>query len=81
MNARKERYGAEDLEDFFSGTTKVVAGRGKKSVEFDLKQDVDWAALTKAVLGPSGNLRAPVALTGKTALVGFNEEAWEGVFG
>ena len=81
MNARKERYGADDLEDFFAETSKVVAGRGKKSVEFDLKKDVDWEALTKAVLGPSGNLRAPVAIAGKTAFVGFNEEAWAAHFG
>jgi arsenate reductase-like glutaredoxin family protein len=29
-----------------------------------------------ALLGPTGNLRAPTLRTGKTLLVGFNEEAW-----
>jgi hypothetical protein len=32
------------------------------------------------MLGPTGNLRAPTLKVGKTLLVGFNEEAYEGVF-
>ncbi len=33
------------------------------------------------MLGPTGNLRAPTIVRGKTVLVGFNEEAFSGVFG
>ena len=32
-----------------------------------------------AMLGPTGNLRAPTLVVGKTLLVGFNEEAYESV--
>jgi hypothetical protein len=34
-----------------------------------------------AMLGPTGNLRAPTARVGKTLLVGFNEDTYKGVFG
>jgi hypothetical protein len=33
------------------------------------------------MLGPTGNLRAPTAIVGKTVLVGFNEDAYATVFG
>ena len=33
------------------------------------------------MLGPTGNLRAPTIRSGKTVLVGFNEEAFEDFFG
>ena len=39
----------------------------------------DEAVIT-AMLGPTGNLRAPTLVSGKTVLVGFNEEAYGGVF-
>ncbi len=37
--------------------------------------------LVEAMLGPTGNLRAPTIRKGKTVLVGFNEELFEKVFG
>lgn len=77
MDAKKTRFGADELDAVFDGATKIVAGKGKKSVEFAPKRDdFDRAAFEKAVLGPSGNLRAPAARIGKTWLVGFNDEAW-----
>ena len=33
------------------------------------------------MLGPTGNLRAPVVRAGKTVLVGFNDEVYGEVFG
>lgn len=81
VDARKVRYGEGDLAELFEGANKVVAGRGKTSVEFDLKKgDVDAAELAKRTLGPSGNLRAPAAKLGKTWLVGFSEDAWRAAF-
>ncbi len=37
--------------------------------------------VVEAMLGPTGNLRAPTLVSGKTVLVGFNEEAYRSVFG
>jgi hypothetical protein len=33
------------------------------------------------MLGPTGNLRAPCLRTGKTVIVGFNEELYGSIFG
>ena len=33
-----------------------------------------------AMLGPTGNLRAPTLKVGKTVLVGFNQDSYEEVF-
>ena len=61
---------------------KVVAGRGKKAVTFDMKRDPpDDATLAAHILGPTGNLRAPTLRKGKTLLVGFSEEAYRQVLG
>ena len=47
-----------------------------------MKNDPPSAAdLAAVVLGPTGNLRAPAIKSGKTWLIGFNEEAFGGQFG
>ena len=64
------------------GMTKMFVAKGKKVTEVDLKKDrPDDAALTKLMLGPTGNLRAPTIKVGKTVLVGFNPDTYEDVFG
>ena len=61
--------------------TKLVVAKGKKVVEIDLKKDrQDDDELTKLMLGPTGNLRAPTMKVGKTVLVGFNEDAYSETF-
>ncbi len=51
-------------------------------MEFDLKKaDTTEEEMLKAVLGPTGNLRAPTMLMGKKMIVGFNEEMYAGLFG
>ena len=82
MDARKERYAEADLKTFFKGAKKIIASRGKKQIVFNLaKEKPDAAELAKAVLGPSGNLRAPTLKVGTTYLVGFGEEAFSATFG
>lgn len=55
--------------------------KGKKVETFALGGGSPEPALLKAVLGPSGNLRAPAIRKGKTWLVGFNPEGYEAAFG
>ena len=82
MDARKNRYGKGDLAGLFQGATKIIAARGKKTVVFDMKKaPPSPAELAAAVLGPSGNLRAPTLKMGNTFLVGFGEPAFVDVFG
>jgi len=78
VNASKQRYGPEDLAGLFGEAGKVVVAKGKKVLTFDMKStatsDPDFL---KAVIGPSGYLRAPTIRTGKTMLVGFHPEVFE----
>ena len=39
------------------------------------------AEVVAAMLGPTGNLRAPTIRRGKTVIVGFNEDAFGDLFG
>jgi hypothetical protein len=59
-----------------------VVAKGKKVVTFEMKKnppsDQD---LLDHLLGPTGNLRAPVIRRGTTLLVGFEQEAYARIFG
>ena len=49
---------------------------------FDMKADApDDEMLLKHMLGPTGNLRAPTVLRGKTVMVGFNADKYDELFG
>ena len=60
--------------------TRVVVAKGKKVSEFSPGGKAA-KALVDAMLGPTGNLRAPTAVVGKTVVVGFNDEVYTDVFG
>ena len=63
-----------------SSVSRLHAAKGKKVVVVDLKKDgLSEEELLKLVLGPTGNLRAPTLRVGKTLVVGFNEEMYNGV--
>ena len=53
--------------------------KGKKVSEF--KGGRATADAVAAMLGPTGNLRAPTIRMGKKLLVGFNEDAFGKAFG
>lgn len=56
---------------------KVIVAKGTRVDTFDMKNDAPKDAdLLKAMLGPTGNLRAPTIRHGQTLLVGFNEEVY-----
>ena len=69
----------KEAADLAKGASKVIVAKGKKIIEFaggKAGKDV-----VDAMLGPTGNLRAPTIRKGKTVLVGFNEEIFAKVFG
>jgi hypothetical protein len=69
----------KDAAELAKGASKVIVAKGKKISEFaggKAGKDV-----VEAMLGPTGNLRAPTIRKGKTVLVGFNEEIFSKVFG
>jgi hypothetical protein len=61
---------------------RLVAAKGKKVTTVDLQtmppaDDV----LAGLMLGPTGNLRAPIMRVGQTILVGYNDQAFTEIFG
>ena len=82
VNASKEKIGPAAALELLAASSKVVVAKGKKVVTFEPKKaSFDAAALEKAVIGPSGNLRAPTLRVGKSWFVGFSEEAYAAKFG
>ena len=73
--------GPDEVMTLFADAAKVLVAKGKKVVTFEPKKDTFVVAdFQKAVIGPSGNLRAPTLRAGKTWLVGFSEEAYGDCF-
>jgi hypothetical protein len=61
--------------------SKIVVAKGKRIVTFDMKKNPpEDETLLQALLGPTGNLRAPTIRTGSTLLVGFSDDAYGHVF-
>jgi hypothetical protein len=59
---------------------EIYATRGSRVIHVDLKSEKpDAATLRGLLIGPSGNLRAPTLLVGKTLLVGFDEATYRKV--
>jgi hypothetical protein len=69
------KLGRSDAAKLAKEATLVIVAKGKKVTEFKPggkagKEVVD------AMLGPTGNLRAPTIRAGKSLLIGFNEEVF-----
>ena len=58
----------------------VIVAKGKKVSEFKPGGKAS-KEVVEAMLGPTGNLRAPTVRKGKTVIVGFNEDVYAGAFG
>ena len=74
MSASK-KLSRKDAEEIAKSASRVIVARGKRVAEFETAGKAPKAAID-AMLGPTGNLRAPLVRSGKTVLVGFNDEAW-----
>ena len=57
----------------------MTVAKGKKVQEFAGGKGATDEAVD-AMLGATGNLRAPAIVVGKTLLIGFNEDVYSGVF-
>lgn len=68
------KLGRKDAAALAKAASKVIVAKGKKVEEH--RGGAAGKAVVDAMLGPTGNLRAPTARAGKTVLVGFHEETW-----
>ena len=71
------KLGAEDAAALLQGVRRLVTAKGRKVRSFDLESD-DRDEAVAAMLGPTGNLRAPTLKQGDLVLVGFDADTWEG---
>jgi len=61
---------------------RLVAAKGKKVTTIDLHSaPPEDDVLAGLMLGPTGNLRAPIMRIGETILVGYNDQAFTEIFG
>jgi arsenate reductase-like glutaredoxin family protein len=61
---------------------RLIAAKGKKVTVLDLQADAPLDDVVAALmLGPTGNMRAPILKVGQTILVGYNEQAFTETFG
>jgi hypothetical protein len=82
VDAGKQRHGRDEAFRLARSVKRVVAGRGKNVVTFDMTESQpDDETLATYLLGPTGNLKAPTIRIGDTLLVGFNEEAYQQILG
>ncbi|MCZ0942263.1 MAG: ArsC family (seleno)protein [Gammaproteobacteria bacterium] len=69
-----------DALNLLEKASRVSVAKGRKLTEFSGDNIVSDEAAT-AMLGTTGNLRAPTLVVGATLLVGFNEALYSEVFG
>ncbi len=75
------KYGRDTALKLARAAGRVVVAKGKKVIEFDMKNDPpSEETLLEAMLGPTGNLRAPAARVGETLIIGFNEGVYAEIF-
>lgn len=70
-----KKLGRKEATELAKGASRVTVSQGKKVVEF-APGGKPTPELLDAMLGTTGNLRAPCIKRGKALLVGFNEEVY-----
>lgn len=77
-DARKERLDATAVWERIGTATRVVVAKGKRVETFVPTEDAQDAIL-KAVMGRSGNLRAPTVQIADVFYVGYNDALYAGI--
>ena len=82
VNTRQTVLKEKDALALARQANVLFVAKGKKVVRLDMKKDKpDKETLSKLLLGPTGNLRAPTLRVGKKLVVGFQEQMYHDVFG
>ncbi len=71
------KLGRKEAAEMAKAAKRIVVAKGKKVTEFAGGSAAK--EVLEAMLGPTGNLRAPAIRSGKTVLIGFNEDVWADV--
>ena len=73
--AASRKLGRAEARALIEGASRVIVAKGRKVTEFPGGRATKEAV--GALLGPTGNLRAPTVRVGTTILVGFDQESFE----
>lgn len=74
------KLGRADAQALAKAAKRVIVAKGSKVREFAGGARPDPGAID-AMLGPTGNLRAPCLRIGTTLIVGFHEETYREILG
>ena len=72
------KLGRDDAVSLARQCDTLIVAKGKKVTTFDVSGN-PGEEMVNAMLGPTGNLRAPAVRSGRMLLVGFNEEQYAAV--
>ena len=70
-----KKLGRDDAVALAKTCDTLIVAKGKKVTTFEVSGD-PGDEVVDAMLGPTGNLRAPTVRSGRTLLVGFNEDEY-----
>lgn len=80
VDARKQTMGKKEALDLARSVKTIYACKGSKLTEIDMAKDKPGdEEILEALLGPTGNLRAPTMKFGDRLLVGFNEDLFKSI--
>lgn len=80
VDARKNKLSKKEILALAQSVHVIMSVKGKNIVTVDLKKNKpNEATLLAALLGPSGNLRAPTFRKGKILFVGFHPDGYNHV--
>ena len=74
------KLGADDARALAAAATTVIVAKGKQ-VQTYKPGGKPSDEIVAAMLGPTGNLRAPTFVSGKTVVVGFSETSYADILG
>ena len=74
------KLGRDDARGLAEAASRIIVAKGRKVQEFEPGGSPDDAVLD-AMVGATGNLRAPLLRVGGTLLVGFNADSFDAVLG
>ena len=70
-----KKLGRDDAISLARRCDTLIVAKGKKVTTFQVSGSPD-EEMVNAMLGPTGNLRAPAVRSGRTLLVGFDEQKY-----
>ena len=75
------KLGRDDAREILEDSALLLVSKGKKLSRWTIDPSAIDPEAIDAMLGSTGNLRAPTIRVGTTVVVGFHEDLYEEVFG